>query len=160
MSGRGAVRTTSQNRTGDVRNSQCIDVDEALEEASLSGCDLVGFLDADERFRRDTRLGGIFHPGGSSFREISPTNSLHVVIHGQQVSAHVDEVSPLVIRPDGSSRYAWGRVAAHSLLALLGDVRRRSRGHSRRRCDLRCEVEWVNDMADADAGERPAAGGG
>src|SRR5882757_9959657 len=74
-------------------------------------CDMERALDADERFRRDTALGRIYHPGRISFREISPTDSLHVVIRGDKVSAHVDEVSPLVIRPDGSTRYAWGRVA-------------------------------------------------
>lgn len=114
-----------------------------------AGCDLVRTLDADGRFRRDTFFGGIFHPGRVCFREISPTDSLHVVIRGQQVSAHVDEVSPLVIRPDGTSRYAWGRVAAHNALVLLGDLSRRVRGqHGQQRCDLHCDIEWVDDDPD------------
>jgi hypothetical protein len=111
-----------------------------------SGCDLERALEADERFRRDTALGRIYHPGRISFREISPTDSLHVVIRGDKVSAHVDEVSPLVVRPDGSFRYAWGRVVAHNLLVLVGSVTRRLRGqHGEQRCDLRCQVEWVDD---------------
>jgi hypothetical protein len=115
----------------------------------VAGCDLIRALEADERFRRDTLLGGVFHPGRICFREISPTDSLHVVIRGDRVSAHVDEISPLVIRPDGSHRYVWGRVMAHNLLVLLGDVARRVRGHEdRQRCDLRCRAEWVDDAVE------------
>ena len=112
----------------------------------VAGCDLVRALEADGRFRRDTFLGGVFHPGRVCYREISPIDSLHVVIRGDRVSAHVDEISPLVIRPDGSHRYAWGRVVAHNLLVLLADVARRVRGQEERpRCDLRCQAEWVDD---------------
>lgn len=126
-----------------------VDVRDALGVDDAEGCDLVRALDADERFRRDTFLGGIFHPGRTSFRELSPTDSLHVVIHGTRISAHVDEISPLVVRPDGTHRYAWGRVVAHNLLVLAGDFARRVRGQQgEQRCDLRCEVEWFDDDAE------------
>ena len=116
-------------------------------EATL---DLIRALEQDGRFRRDTRVGAIFHPGKVCFREISPVDSVHVVIAGDHVSVHVDEISPLVIGPDGSSRYSWGRVLAHNLVGALTDVARRLRGErGRQRCDLRCRVEWVDDELEA-----------
>lgn len=119
-------------------------------------CDLVAALEADDRFRRDSVFGGIFHLGAISFRDLSATNSLHVVIRGDRVSAHVDEVSPLVMSPDGSRRYAWGRVVAHNLLVLLGDASRRLGGQrGRQRCNLQCVAEWVDDD-DEEEKEEPA----
>lgn len=110
---------------------------------------LISALDANPRFRRDSLLGGVFHPGKISYRETSPTDSLHILISGDQVSAHVDEISPLRVRPDGSSHYAWGRVLAHSLLVVMGDAARRARGqHGSQRCHLRCEAEWFDDGGD------------
>lgn len=131
----------------DVDIAQALDID--LDVDGAGGCDLIRALDADERFQRDTFLGGIFHPGRTSFRELSATDSLHVVIRGTRISAHVDEISPLVVRPDGSRRYAWGRVVAHNLLVLVGDLTRRLRGQAgAQRCDLHCEIEWVDDDVD------------
>lgn len=122
----------------------------SIETGELGGCDLVAALEADPRFRRDSFLGGIFHPGRICFREISPTNSLHVVIAGERISAHVDEISPLVVRADGTRRYAWGRVVAHNLLALMADVSRRVRGLAQpARCDLHCQLEWFDDEVEA-----------
>ena len=118
----------------------------------LATCDLITALEADPRFRRDSLLGGIFHPGRISFREIAPVDSLHIVIRGARVSVHVDDVSPLVIRRDGTSRYTWGRVVAHNLAVLLADLSRRVRGLSgRQRCNLRCEAVTVEDTAVDDA---------
>jgi len=115
----------------------------------IATCDLLKALEANPRFRRDSLLGGIFHLGRISYREVSPTDSLHIVIAGEQVSAHVDEISPLRVQADGSSRYAWGRVLAHNLLVLIGDTARRVRGqHGLQRCDLHCNVEWFDDDAD------------
>lgn len=115
-------------------------------DPAVARCDLLKALEANRRFRRDSVLGGIFHPGKISYRELSPTDSLHILIDGEGVSAHVDDVSPLRLRPDGSSRYAWGRVVAHNLLVVMGDAARRLRGvHGAQRCDLRCEVEWIDD---------------
>ena len=109
-------------------------------------CDLLKALETDRRFRRDSVLGGIFHPGKISYREVSANDSLHILIDGNKVSAHVDDVSPLRVRADGSSRYAWGRVVAHNLLVLIEDAARRLRGvHGAQRCNLNCEVEWFDD---------------
>ena len=109
-------------------------------------CDLLKALEADRRFRRDSALGGIFHPGKISYREVSPTDSLHILIDGDTISAHVDDVSPLRVQPDGSSRYDWGRVVAHNLLVLIGDAARRVRGlRGAQRCNLHCDVEWYDD---------------
>ncbi len=114
-------------------------------DMSLAPCDLLKALEANPRFRRDSLLGGIFHLGKTSYREISPTDSLHIVIDGERVSAHVDEVSPLRLRADGSSRYAWGRVMTHNLLAVAADAARRvRRQHGAQRCDLHCQVEWFD----------------
>jgi hypothetical protein len=127
-----------------------VDVTEALQLEGAAGCDLISALEADTRFRRDTFLGGILHPGRTSFRELSATDSLHVLIQGTRVTAHVDEISPLVVRPNGTHRYAWGRVVAHNLLVLTGDVTRRLRGQrGKQRCELECEIEWFDDGSEA-----------
>ena len=65
---------------------------------------LARALDNDHRCRRDTGVGRLYHPGKISFREVSSTDSLHVIIDGSRVSAHVYRVSPLKPRPDGSAR--------------------------------------------------------
>lgn len=117
-----------------------------VDDDSVAIPDLITALETNPRFRRDSFLGGIFHVGHISYREISPTESLHIVIKGDQVSAHVDDVSPLVLKSDGSCRYAWGRVVAHNLLVMLGDLARRVRGlQGHQRCTLRCNVELVED---------------
>ena len=121
-------------------------VDLPTPDHAAARCDLLKALEADRRFRRDSVLGGIFHPGKISYREVSPTDSLHIIIDGDRVSAHVDDVSPLQVQADGSSRYAWGRVVAHNLLVLIGDTARRVRGlRGAQRCNLHCDVEWFDD---------------
>lgn len=126
-----------------------VDLDSPIDLDNIATCDLLKALEANPRFRRDSLLGGIFHLGRISYREVSPTDSLHIVIAGEQVSAHVDEISPLRLQADGSSRYAWGRVLAHNLLVLIGDAARRVRGEDGlQRCDLHCKAEWVDDDAD------------
>lgn len=108
--------------------------------------DLIRALERNGRFRRDTNLGAIFHPGKICFREISPIDSLHIVIDGDRVSAHVDEISPLVLAADGSHRYSWGRVVAHNVVSAAAGLARRLRGQrGLQRCNLHCEVEWVDD---------------
>lgn len=107
---------------------------------------LIRVLEASDRFRRDTPLGGILHPGKISFRETTRTDSMHVLIHGTSVSAHIDEVSPLRCDPDGRWRYAWLPVVSHNVKGLLADLGRRVRGrHGEQRCDLDCEIVWVDD---------------
>ncbi len=133
-----------------------LDAPTASQLGAVAPCDLLKALEANGRFRRDSVMGGIFHPGKLSYREISPTDSLHILIEGDKVSAHVDEISPLRLRADGSSRYAWGRVVAHNLLVVLGDAARRLRGlHGAQRCNLHCQAEWFDDdteISDDDSG--------
>ncbi len=124
----------------------------AHDEDPIAACDLISALEADPRFRRDSLLGGIFHVGWISYREVTPTESLHIVIRKNRVSAHVDHVSPLVVRADGTTRYAWGRVVAHNLAVVAADVSRRVRGlHGDQRCNLRCEAVPVEDVTVDDA---------
>lgn len=114
-------------------------------------------LERDPLFRRDTRLGLLYHRGKMSFRELSPTNSLHVVIDGNRVSAHVDRISPLRRRGDGSIGYSWARVLAHNLSGMTDDVVNALRGRRRRqRCRLECDLVWV-DEDHRDAPARPEA---
>ena len=109
---------------------------------------LVRALDSSGRFQRDSRLGGILHRGKVSCREVSPTDSLHVIVDGNHVSAHVDPISPLSAAGGGgpSPTYPLSRVLAHNLAGLAGDLSRRLGGvHSHQRCNLDCEVVWVDD---------------
>lgn len=83
-------------------------------------------LEQSGRFRRDTRVGRLFHRGQVSLREVSPTHSLHITVgKGNQVSAHVDRYSPLAnSQPERAARYALHRVAAHNVAGIAGDVAR------------------------------------
>jgi hypothetical protein len=124
----------------------------AADQGPAATCDLIAALDSNPAFRRDSLLGGIFHPGHISYREVCSTESVHILIRGDRVSAHVDDVSPLVVRADGTSRYAWGRVVFHNLAVMVGDVARRVRGqHGSQRCDLHCQAELVDDAPALDA---------
>lgn len=118
-----------------------------LPGAEASRCDLIRALDANSSFRRDSAWGAVLHPGKISYREVSATNSLHILIDGAgNISAHVDDVSPLRPRADGSFRYAWGRVAAHNLLVVVEDAARRLRGlQGVQRCNLHCDIEWFEE---------------
>jgi hypothetical protein len=112
---------------------------------------LLEALEASDRFRRDSRLGAIFHPGTISFRELTRTDSLHITIAGSRVSAHVDEISPFNFGSDGSAHYCWTRVMAHNLSGLKSDLVRRARGlNGQQRCNLECEAVWVDDEPDVD----------
>jgi len=107
---------------------------------------LVEALEASSRFRRDGRLGRIFHPGKVSYRELSPTNSLHVIVSGGRLSAHVDDICPLRLEPDGSARYSWLPVFRHNVAGFLADLGRRLQGRrGEERCNLVCEAVWVDD---------------
>lgn len=109
-------------------------------------------LDADARFRRDTAVGRILHAGTASFREVRATGSLHIIVDGPRLSAHVDEVCPLDCDPDGGGRhYRWTRVVAHNVADLFGTVLARVTGRQgAHRCNLECEMAWVDD-AEGDA---------
>ena len=73
-------------------------------------------LEADGRFHRDRGLGRIYHLQGVSFRESQPANSLHIIVHGNRLAAHVDRVSPLGIREEREARYSLRR-ARHTTCA-------------------------------------------
>ena len=124
-----------------------VNVPAAGPQSDDARCDLIRALDVNTSFRRDSFWGGILHPGKVSYREIAATDSLHILIdRAGDVSAHVDDVSPLRRRADGSCRYAWGRVIAHNILVVIEDAARRLRGvHGVQRCSLHCDVEWYDD---------------
>ena len=96
---------------------------------------LLRELEESGRFRRDSRLGAIFHRGQVSLREVSPTHSLHITVgKGNRVSAHVDRYSPLAARqPEQVARYAFHRVAAHNVAGIAGGLARLIPGRRRRR---------------------------
>lgn len=121
---------------------------------------LLRSLVASGRFHLDTGFGRVFHPGKISLRENVPTNSLHILVEDNCVSAHVDLVSPLGLRPRSSSRYATGRIAAHNLSGMAADVVRLLRGRQGdHRCELACE--WYRtggEGAEADGSEEYIGG--
>ena len=122
---------------------------------------LVEALEASSRFRRDGRLGRIFHPGKVSYRELSATNSLHVIVGEGRLSAHVDDICPLRLAPDGSARYSWIPVFRHNMSGFLADLGRRLQGrHGEERCNLVCEAVWVDDEGIAGLMAAAAGGGG
>jgi len=110
---------------------------------------LIRTLESSDQFRRDGPIGSIFHPGTISFRELTPRDSLHIIIKGNHVSAHVDEFCPLRCKPGESAVYSWALVVAHNLVGLAADIGRRLRGmHGHQRCNLGCEMVWVEDEID------------
>lgn len=103
-------------------------------------------LDATGRFRRDTPLGAILHPGRLSFREVAHHDSLHVVVDGSRISVHVDQICPIDCAADGPTRYPLARVLAHNLADVAAGLVRRVRGrHRPGRCNLECEAVWEDD---------------
>ncbi len=107
---------------------------------------LFRHLEASGRFHRDTGFGRLFHPGRVSLRENIPSNSLHVVIEGNHIAAHVDRVSPLGLRPERPSRYSLRRAAAHNLDGMAQDFVRLVRGRQGdHRSALDCE--WLHELS-------------
>ncbi len=104
---------------------------------------LLHHLHVSGRFHRDGPFGRVFHRGTVSLRENVPTDSLHVSVDGNHVSAHVDGVSPLTDGP-GRSRYSLRRALLHNVAGMAHDaiwlLRGREGDHS---CRLDCE--WVTD---------------
>lgn len=81
-------------------------------------------------FCRDTAVGKLYHRKQASFREISPTDSLHVTVGDDGlVTTHVDRHSPLARRQRGGTcRYSLLRVAAHNVSGMAGDLTRLALG--------------------------------
>ncbi|HEX3424983.1 MAG TPA: hypothetical protein VHT30_02560 [Acidimicrobiales bacterium] len=103
-------------------------------------------LERSRRFHRDSAIGGILHLGKISYRELAPTDAVHITIAGSHISAHVDDVSPVKQCADGRSRYSWMLVLVHNVLGIASEVGRRLRGRGgQQRCNLDCEVVWVDD---------------
>jgi NRPS condensation-like uncharacterized protein len=95
------------------------------------------------RFHRDSGLGRIYHPGSVSLRENAPADSLHVVITGDHVSAHVDRLSPL---GDNRPGYSVRRAAAHNVVGAAQDLVRLLRGRQGdHRSHLDCKWMWTAD---------------
>ncbi|MGH9178069.1 MAG: hypothetical protein ACRD0N_05890 [Acidimicrobiales bacterium] len=102
--------------------------------------ELFHHLETSRGFHRDSGLGRLFHPGATSLRENVRTNSLHVTIDDNRVSAHVDRVSPLGSRQE-RARYSLARVALHNLSGAAYDLGRLVRGRQGdHRCELDCEI--------------------
>ena len=103
---------------------------------------LLTHLDASGRFHRDGRAGRIYHRGQVSLRENVPTDSLHLVVDGNFVGAHVDAVSPLRPPERGAAGYSVVRAGAHNLAGMAEDaialVRGRKGDH-----ETRLACDWV-----------------
>jgi len=134
-----------------------LEADENSERSTSEAtvADPVGLfrhLEVTGRFHRDSGIGRVFHPGQVSLREHVPTDSLHVVIEGNRVTAHVDRVSPLGVRPGVPSRYSVQRAVAHNLVGMAQDLVSLLRG---RQGDHRCELdcEWSPARPAAEAGQ-------
>ncbi|MGI8809330.1 MAG: hypothetical protein ACR2KK_16130 [Acidimicrobiales bacterium] len=105
-------------------------------------------LASSGRFHRDGGFGRIYHPGSVSLRENAASDSLHIVIHGDHISAHVDRVSPLGARPDQPTRYSVSRAAAHNVVGAAQDLVRLLRGRKGdHRSHLDCQ--WMGDSHQA-----------
>lgn len=122
---------------------------------------VLSHLESCGRFSRDSGFGGLFHPGMASFREQVPVNSLHVLIDGERISAHVDRVSPLGMRDRRRARYSLRRAVAHNVAGMAHDLTRLARGRQGdHRCELNCEWVTPGSIAASRTGEAdPGAAG-
>ncbi|MDQ6798118.1 MAG: hypothetical protein M3011_08905, partial [Actinomycetota bacterium] len=110
-------------------------------------------LAPDGRFRRDSRLGRLFHPRTVSYREARATDSVHLVVNDDKVSVHIDRFSPLAVQGTTSwRRYAPVRMLAHGLVDVVGEITSVLRRRHEHPHELVCERVWVDDDADPDDG--------
>lgn len=101
------------------------------------------WLVSSGRFHRDSGLGRVYHPRSVSLRENAPSDSLHIVVSGDIISAHVDRVSPLGGGPGQPSRYSFRQAAVHNVVGAAQDLVRLLRGRKGdHRSHLDCEWEW------------------
>lgn len=100
-------------------------------------------LETSGRFHRDSGLGRIFHTGQVSLRERRQTDSLHIVVDGDRIAAHVDRVSPLGSTSGRPLRYSLRRAAAHNLAGMAQDLVQLLRGRQGdHRSELNCQWLW------------------
>lgn len=99
-------------------------------------------LDETGTFHRDSAVGRIFHPGTASFREISPSDSLHIAVSpDNRVSVHVDRLSPLAVHGERGCRYSLVRAVAHNIVHAAESLARLCQGRGgRHRCELECDA--------------------
>lgn len=102
-------------------------------------------LERTGRYRRDTRLGRILHPGHVSVREVCPSASVHLAFRGNRVTAHVDRHSPLNCGSRRRSHYSVVAVAVHNVADVIVATLRALAGRRRDRCEFTCERVWVED---------------
>ncbi len=135
---------TLQNRLEVADDDRCeLDADARMSDPVA----LLHHLDVSGHFHRDSRIGRVFHRGMVSLRETEPTESLHVSVDGNRLLAHVDGVSPLTVRADGSSAYSLRGALAHNLAGMAQDLVWLLRGRQGdHRCELNCE--WSAPKAD------------
>lgn len=105
-----------------------LDATDDREPMTLGDNGMLREVDASGRFIKDSNLGRILHPGRGkvSYRQAVRENSLHLVVHGTRVSAHIDRKSPLAFDEHGTphcslrrtARYSLKRVLTHSLTSL------------------------------------------
>jgi len=161
MSGPGSVDPSVVSRiVAAVRRSPPAEAPEPTADECAATDRLITSLEGNDRFRRDGFLSGMFHPGRISFRELSPQDSLHIVIDAGHVSAHVDEVCPIRCHPGAVAKFTWSLVVAHNWAGVRADLRRRVKGlHGQQRCNLGCEVVWVDGEDSIDDLAADVAGG-
>ncbi len=113
--------------------------------------DFLRRLVSSGRFHRDSGFGRVYHPGSVSLRENVPLHSLHIVVSGDHISAHVDRVSPLDRRPDEAPRYSFRQAAVHNVVGAAHDLFRLLRGRKGdHRSHLDCVWEWEGHAHTAD----------
>ncbi|GAC1363133.1 MAG: hypothetical protein NVSMB32_04390 [Actinomycetota bacterium] len=131
---------------------------ELLSDASQTGDTLapekmraiVDSILTSGEFCRDTEGGGLLHPRGKiAFRQIATRNSLHVSIGEEDISVHVDHVSPLARNQAdehdcGHCNYSVPRVVAHVVTNLFSTVFHRP---SRPQGDKRMEISTTGAQA-------------
>jgi NRPS condensation-like uncharacterized protein len=131
-----------QTRLEDADDREVAAADAADLPSLRDPAALLAHLDASGRFHRDGPAGRIYHRGQVSLRENVPTDSLHVVVDGNFVGAHVDAVSPLRPPERGTAGYSVVRAGAHNLAGMAEDaialVRGRKGDH-----ESRLECEWA-----------------
>jgi len=111
----------------------------------LDALDLAQALESTGRYRRDTRLGGILHGRKTSLREVAPEDSVHLVMHGNRLHAHVDRYSPLNCEGHRRWQYSLPAVVVHNLADVVADGFRALIGRRRDNCEFSCERVWVEE---------------